>query len=119
VARAAVFGGVLFNTGILFQSDALTGCPTLDATGNDTYGAALGLDLLGPDFDHQLIVETAVLQVMGDDADRSAPGNQYGVGLRYQIPLTNAYLIRADAMHGWLDDSRDISGARVEFRWKF
>ena len=119
VARAAVFGGVLFNTGILFQSDALTGYPTLDATGNETYGAAMGLDLLGPDFDHQLIVETAVLQVMGDEAGRNAPGNQYGVGLRYQIPITNAHLIRADAMHGWLDDSRDISGARIEFRWKF
>lgn len=119
VARAAVFGGVLFNTGILFQSDALTGYPTLDATGNNTYGAAMGLDLLGPDFDHQLIVETAVLQVMGDPADRDAPGNQYGVGMRYQIPISNATLIRADAMYGFLEDSNDISGARVEFRWKF
>ncbi len=118
-ARAAVFGGVLFNTGILFQSDALTGYPTLDATGNDTYGAAFGLDLLAPDFGHQLIVEAAVLQVRGNDPNRAAAGDQYGIGARYQIPITNAHLLRFDAMHGWLENSRDISGVRGEFRWKF
>src|SRR5690606_7769633 len=53
-ARAGAFGGVLFNTGSLFQSDALTGYPTLDPTGNDTFGAAFGLDLLAPDFGQQL-----------------------------------------------------------------
>ena len=93
--------------------------PTLDATGNETYGGAFGLDLLGPNFDHQLIVETAIVQVMGDDPDRNALGNQYGVGMRYQIPISNATLIRADAMYGWLDNSNNISGARIEFRWKF
>lgn len=120
VARAGAFGDVLFNTGILFQSDLLTGYPTLDATGNNTYGAALGLDLLAsPNFQQQLIVETAVLQVMGDDASRNAPGAQYGVGARYQLPLSKATLIRADVMHGWLEDATDVTGARVEYRWKF
>jgi hypothetical protein len=118
-ARAAVFGGVLFNTGILFQSDALTGYPTLDPTGHDTYGAAFGLDLLAPDFGQQLIVEAAILQVHGDATGRSAPGDQYGIGARYQIPITNAHLLRFDAMHGWLENSRDISGVRGELRWKF
>jgi hypothetical protein len=118
-ARAAAFGGVLFNTGILFQTDALTGYPTLDATGNDTFGAAMGVDLLSPDFDQQLIVEVAALGVRGDAATRSAAGDQFGIGARYQLPLTNAHLLRFDAMHGWLDNSRDISGARAEFRWKF
>lgn len=119
VARAGVFGGVLFNTGILFQADGLTGYPTLDPTGNNTAGAALGLDLLAPNFDQQLIVEAAILRAYGDAATRSAAGNQMGIGMRYQLPLSNAHLIRADAMVGLLDNSRDISGARIEYRWKF
>ncbi|WP_146568219.1 hypothetical protein [Posidoniimonas corsicana] len=119
-ARAAAAGGVLFNTGILFQSDALTGYPTLDATGNNTVGGSIGLDLLGaPNFDQQLIVEAAALHTFGDKATRNAPGPQYGLGLRWQLPITNAYLIRCDAMHGWLENSRDISGVRGELRWKF
>ncbi len=118
-ARAGAFGGVLFNTGILFQSDLLTGYPTLDATGNNTYGVATGVDLLGPNFEQQLIVEVAAVGVRGPNAGRSAPGDQSGVGMRYQVPITNAHLLRFDAMYGWLDNSRDISGARAEFRWKF
>jgi hypothetical protein len=118
-ARAAAFGDVLFNTGILFQVDGLTGYPTLDATGNDTFGAALGVDLLGENFDQQLIVEAAALQVIGSDPNRNASGDQYGVGARYQVPITNAHLLRFDAMHGWLDGDRNISGVRGEFRWKF
>lgn len=118
-ARAAAFGGVLFNTGILFQTDALTGYPTLDPTGNDTAGVAVGVDLLGDNFSQQLIVEAAALHAYGDDPGRSAPGNQYGVGVRWQLPVSNAHLIRADAMYGATENARDISGARVEFRWKF
>jgi hypothetical protein len=119
VARAGAAGGVLRNTGILFESDNLTGYPTLDATANDTYGAAVGLDLLAPDFTQQLILEAAVLQVFGDPADRNAPGDQYGIGARYQIPISYRFLIRCDAMHGWLENTHDVTGARVEFRWKF
>ena len=88
VARAGAAGGVLRNTGILFESDNLTGYPTLDATGNDTYGAAIGIDLLAPEFTHQLILEAAVLQVFGDPALRNAPGDQYGIGIRYQVPIS-------------------------------
>lgn len=119
VARAGAAGGVLRNTGILFESDNLTGYPTLDATGNDTYGAAIGLDLLAPDFSQQLILEAAVLQVFGDPAARNAAGDQYGLGLRYQVPITNAHLLRFDVMHGWLGETDDVTGARAEFRWKF
>lgn len=118
-ARAAAFGGVLFNTGILFQTDALTGYPTLDATGNNTFGAATGVDLLGPNFEQQLIVEVAALKVHGSSVGRSAAGDQAGIGMRYQVPISNAHLLRFDAMHGWLDNSNDISGVRAEFRWKF
>lgn len=119
VARAGAAGGVLRNTGILFESDNLTNYPTLDATGNDTYGAAIGLDLLAPDFSQQLILEAAVLQVFGDPAVRNAAGDQYGLGLRYQVPITNAHLLRFDVMHGWLGETDDVTGARAEFRWKF
>lgn len=119
VARAGAAGGVLFNEGILFESDNLTGYPTLDATANDTYGAAVGVDLLSPNFAHQLIVEAAVVQVFDDAANRNAPGNQYGIGARYQVPISNASLLRFDVMHGWLNGTDDITGARAEYRWKF
>jgi hypothetical protein len=119
VARAGAAGGVLRNTGILFESDFLTGYPTLDATANDTYGAAIGIDLLSPEFTHQLILEWAFVEVFGDPATRNAPGDQVGIGARYQVPISNATLLRFDAMHGWLDNTEDISGVRAEFRWKF
>ncbi|WP_146445395.1 hypothetical protein [Botrimarina colliarenosi] len=119
LARAGVFGGVLFNTGILFQSDQLTGYPTLDATGNNTYGAAVGVDLLSPAFSQQLIIEAAAVKTMGAVGDRVAAGDQVGVGVRWQKKLSTATLIRADAMVGLLDNSDDVSGARVEYRWKF
>jgi len=119
VARAGAAGGVLRNTGILFESDNLTGYPTLDATGNETAGAAIGLDLLAPEFTHQLILEAAFLQAFGDPAFRNAPGDQYGIGARYQVPISNAQLLRFDVMHGWFDNTDDATGARAEFRWKF
>jgi hypothetical protein len=119
VARAGAAGGVLRNEGILFESDNLTGYPTLDATGNDTAGAALGIDLLAPEFTQQLILEVAALGVYGDPVTRNAPGNQYGIGARYQVPISNATLLRFDVMHGWLENTDDVTGARAEYRWKF
>jgi hypothetical protein len=119
VARAGAAGGVLRNTGILFESDTLTGYPTLDATGNETAGAAIGLDLIAPEYTHQLILEAAVLQAFGDPAFRNAPGDQYGIGARYQVPISHAHLLRFDVMHGWLENADDVTGARAEFRWKF
>ncbi|MAT15326.1 MAG: hypothetical protein CMJ46_08665, partial [Planctomyces sp.] len=49
VARAAGTGGILRNTGINFETDGLTGYPTLDATGANTYGGAVGVNWLGKD----------------------------------------------------------------------
>lgn len=119
VARGAAAQGVLRNTGINFETDFLTNYPTLDPTGNNTYGGAWGVDLLGSDFDRQLIVEVALLRVMKDASQRLAPGDQYGLGARYQRTLNHAWLFRADAMYGFLEDSRDVCGARVELRHKF
>lgn len=119
VARAGAAGGVLRNTGILFESDNLTNYPTLDASGSSTYGVAVGLDLLSPEFTHQLILEAAALQVFGDPSLRNAVGDEYGIGARYQVPISHATLLRFDVMHGFFDNAADVSGARAEFRWKF
>jgi hypothetical protein len=119
VARDPGVGDLLKNTGILFESDGMTGYPTLDATANDTYGAAFGVNLLSADFGQQLVVEGAVVQVRGDDAARIAAGDQYGVGLRYQRPLSHALILRCDGMVGFLENAPDLDGVRVELRHKF
>ncbi len=116
---AARLQGPLKNTGINFESDLLTGFPFLDDTGNNTYGGAVGVDLLGHSFEQQLILEFAFLQTYDDPASRVAPGDQYAVGARYQKPLSHTLIFRADAMVGWLENSEDISGARIELRRKF
>jgi hypothetical protein len=116
---AARLQGPLKNTGINFESDLLTGYPLLDDSANNTYGAAVGVDLLGNAFEQQLILEAAVLQVMGNADDRIAPGDQYAIGTRFQKPLSHTLIFRADAMYGFLEDTNDIMGARMELRRKF
>lgn len=118
LARAGAFG-TLFNTGILFQGDQLTSYPTLDTTGNNTVGAAVGIDFLSPAFNQQVILEVAALHASGPAANRAAAGDQVGAAVRWQKQLSTSQLIRADAMIGLLDNSNDVAGARVEYRWKF
>jgi len=119
-ARDPGAGGPLVNTGILFESDALTGFPTLDATANDTWGGALGVEYLF-NFDQQIVFEAATVQVMGSDnvAGRAAKGDEYGVGVRYQLPLSHSWILRADAMFGLLEASQNVAGIRTELRYKF
>ena len=119
VARAGGVGGVLLNTGINFETDGLTGFPRLDDTANDTFGGAVGLNLIGPDLAWQVITEFAVVQAHGNDDTRNIPDDQYGFGVRYQRPITNAWLVRADAMYGIREKLDDISGTRIELRYKF
>ncbi len=119
VARAAGAGGILRNTGINFESDNLTGYPTLDATGCNAYGGAMGINFLSTDFRRQFAVEVAALETYGDDNLSVAPGAQYGIGTRWQKALNNWTLVRVDLMHGWLENAPDIYGTRAEFRWKF
>lgn len=118
-ARSIDAGGILRNTGILFETDGMTNYPTLDPTANDTWGAAFGLNIMTDNFDQQLILELAALQTMGDDAGRNAVADQYGAGVRYQIPLNNAWILRADGMYGVLREVPDVHGARLELRHKF
>lgn len=118
-SRAAAAGGVLRNTGILFESDGMTGFPTLDPTANDTYGGALGINILPNDFSQQLVLEMAALGVMGEDSVRNAQGDQYGVGFRYQLPLSNSLIFRTDGIYGFLRGDEDAHGLRMELRRKF
>jgi hypothetical protein len=113
LARAADSGGVLRNTGINFESDGLTRYPTLDASGHDSYGGALGVEYLFG-LDRQIVVEGAVVERMGD----SVLGLEYALGARYQHPITNAWILRFDAMRGWREGLKDVYGARVEIRRK-
>lgn len=114
LARAAGSGGVLRNTGINFESDGMTSYPTLDASGHESYGGALGVEYLF-NLDRQLVVEAAAVERMSD----SALGSEYALGIRFQEPLSNAWILRLDAMAGWRDAAEDVFGARLEIRWKF
>lgn len=111
--------GILRNTGILFESDGITGFPTLDDSANDTFGASFGINMLAPDFSQQLVLEFSALGVMGEDPNRNAAGDQYGLGFRYQLPLSNSVILRVDGMQGFLRNADDNRGLRVEMRHKF
>lgn len=114
LARGGDSGGVLRNTGINFESDGLTNYPTLDASATESYGGAAGLEYLF-NLHRQIVVEAAVVERMGG----SALGRQYAVGARYQHPLTNALILRLDAMKGWREGLNDVYGFRIELRRKF
>jgi len=113
LARAADSGGVLKNTGINFESDGLTAYPTLDASGHESYGGALGLEYLFG-LDRQIVIEGAVVQRMSN----SVLGSQYALGARYQHKVSNAWIVRLDAMHGWREGLKNVYGARLEIRRK-
>jgi hypothetical protein len=120
LARAAAAGGALKNIGLNFETDGLTGFPKLEDTGNNTYGGALGLEYLFA-LNQQIVVELATVQVIGDknSNDRIAKGDQYAVGARYQLPLNNAWIFRADAIAADLKNAPDLLGFRLELRRKF
>jgi hypothetical protein len=113
LARAAGTGGMLKNTGINFESDGLTGYPTLDDGANESYGGALGVEYLF-NLDRQIVLEAAVVERMGS----SPLGSQYALGARYQHRISNAWLVRLDAMHGWRQGLDDVFGVRLEIRRK-
>ncbi len=119
VARAANAGGILRNTGINFETDGLTGYPTLNATASNSYGGAVGLNILSADFRKQLVFEFAALDTYGDPALSAAAGPEYALGTRYQTALNNRFIWRVDLMNGWFDNAPDIYGTRSEIRWKF
>ena len=107
--------GILKNTGILFESDALTGFPFLDDTGTDSVGGALGLEILASDFGWQIVGEVAFTKEHSD----SSKADEVGFGLRTQWPLTNALILRVDAMYGIVIGAANKAGGRIELRYKF
>ena len=109
-------GGILKNTGLNFESDGLTGFPTIAAAANDVIGGALGLNLLGSGFNRQLVLEAAItFPYAGSDLE----GEQFAFGLRGQQPLTKAIILRVDAMYGKRSGLPDLTGVRLELRHKF
>jgi hypothetical protein len=114
LARGGDSGGVLRNTGIAFESDGMTGYPTLDARAQDSYGGAVGLEYLFK-LDRQIVIEAAVVERMGS----SPLGSQYSIGARYQHPFTSTWIVRLDAMKGWQQGQKGLYGMRVELRRKF
>ncbi|HEY7549340.1 MAG TPA: hypothetical protein VH913_07465 [Hyphomicrobiaceae bacterium] len=111
--------GILKNVGINFETDALTGYPKLDDTASAAYGGALGLIyLFGADLGQQLVFEVATVQPFEED-NIGAQHAQYGFGVRYQIALTRAWLLRADATYQLVDGADDNFGVRLELRRKF
>ena len=117
LARAADAGGILKNTGVNFETDGLTGFPKLDDTANNTWGGALGLEYLFG-LDQQLVVEFATVQTYGKERVINR-GEEYAIGLRYQKPLDEKWIVRFDAMKGFIEESDDVQGVRFEIRRKF
>ena len=112
-------GGLLKNVGINFESDTLTGYPLLDDSGQDSFGGAIGIQNLFS-LNQQLVVELAAVKLRDSDNPLGkAKGDQLAFGIRYQRPLTKAWLLRADAIKGWLEDDDNIDGIRFELRRKF
>lgn len=111
--------GLLKNTGITFESGGIQGFPRLDDSANDTFGGAIGVQYLF-NLDQQIVVEAATNQVIGGvDATRNAIDDEYAFGARYQLPLSAAWILRADAIYGIRSSADDVRGARLEMRLKF
>ena len=81
-------------------------------------GGALGLEYLF-NFDQQIVFEFASVQPFGNHNNRTAQEDQYAFGLRYQKPLDEKWIIRADAIFALLENADDLSGIRFEVRRKF
>jgi hypothetical protein len=118
VARAIGSGGILRSTGINFDTDGLSGLATLDTTASDTAGGSIGVDLIGDKLDRQWLVEASYQSPHGNK-NANVPDDQYGLGTRYQFPVSHRTLIRMDVMYGWRGDLSDVYGTRLEYRWKF
>lgn len=118
LARDPGAGGILKNTGLLFEGNELTGMQALDASAHNTWGGAFGLEYLFG-LDRQLVVEIAALQTMQGPATRIAQDDQYGLGLRYQQKLCHNMLLRFDALIASRGDEDDLAGVRGEWRIKF
>ena len=92
----------------------------MDDTGIDSAGGAIGVSYLF-NLDQQIVVELAGLTPLGDNnvTGRSARGNEFALGFRWQLPLSKQWLVRADGMIGFRENQDDLSGIKAELRMKF
>lgn len=118
LARDPGAGGILKNTGLLFEGNALTGLPSMESSGNNTWGGAFGVEYLF-NLEHQLVLEIAALQTTGDITERFAQDDQYGLGLRYQMKLSHNMTMRFDGMYADRGVQDNLAGVRAEWRIKF
>jgi hypothetical protein len=80
------------------------------------------------ELDRQLVFEAAAV-VRNPDTGAVDPGDEVALGVRFQQPIDNAWIVRADAMYGLRDDGEDplgapiarddVYGVRLEIRRKF
>lgn len=111
--------GLLKNTGIVYENPGITAFPALNDSGEDAWGGAIGVQYLF-NLDQQIVVEAATTQPFGGfDATRGAQDDEYGLGFRYQLPVSTAWIARADGMLGFRSSRDDLSGLRFEMRRKF
>lgn len=132
--------GLLRNTGILFENNAITNQQSLFDNPDDSVGGAIGVEYLF-NIDQQIVFEVGGSASICRDLDGEgllgnpcrrgsfaglAVRDQAGAGLRYQLPfelLRRAWIFRADVSAGRLfqDDGAndDFFSARVELRRKF
>ncbi|MEQ9121128.1 MAG: hypothetical protein RIM80_00975, partial [Alphaproteobacteria bacterium] len=68
-----------------------------------------------------LVVEASTVQMLegNNQPGQPAQGPQYGLGFRYQVPVTDRVILRADGIYGIRENLDNIAGARVEVRVKF
>ena len=115
--QKAAGNGNLKQVGLSFETDALTGFPKLDDTGHDAIGGAIGVEYLFG-LEQQVVAEIAFQTPWDDEEGINDP--EVGFGVRYQRPLSNRLIFRADAMYGLRFDSNqeDLFGIRAELRVK-
>jgi len=114
-------GGVLKNTGINYETNALTAFPKLNDSGHDAFGGALGIEyLFDLDDRKQFVLEIAGQHPFEDaDGGLGAQGDEFAVGARYQFALDNSWILRFDVMGASIENDDDLFGFAVELRKKF
>jgi len=116
--RLAGQNDILQNTGINFEDDFSNNLTTLNNTAQDTYGAALGVEYLFS-LDKQIVVELAYLREFENGDNAVVDEWQAGGAIRFQMPINNATILRADAQYSINNGQSDISSIRLEIRRKF
>lgn len=116
-------GSIIQNTGLVFEADGITNFQTIENSANNTYGASLGIQYLFA-LDRQIVFEMTTLQVLGGENElninrRKALSPEYAAAFRFQQPLSQELIFRADGVYSVRDDQENIASARAEIRLKF